>query len=130
VEGREKNLEGERVGRGDGPFPFAVARLVKEDREKKRETHIEIALDAETDTTLETVSGMLVVVEVFVFSPQSKPRAAQPISSGRFVVSEWLLGRIGGWDRKEAASWRTSFFIGTFCCLLSSTLLPLPLDAR
>lgn len=50
------------------------------------------------DTTLETVSGVLVIVEVLVFSPQSKPRASKPISSGRFVVSErspWVMGHEG-----------------------------------
>ena len=70
MEGREKGLGGERVDRGDGPFPFAFGTRVSQGRQEKKEgrPYVETALNTQTDTALETISGMLVVVEVFIVS--------------------------------------------------------------
>jgi len=76
---------------------------VSETRERQRgATHVETALDAEAYTALETLPGMLVVVEVLIVPSESEPGGAKPIPCSRFVVPEcstWVVGD----ERRERA---------------------------
>jgi hypothetical protein len=93
----EGSQEGSAVEEGKGE-----RRVWREGELTKEMGHshsVETAFDAQTDTSLETIPGVLVVVEVFIVSSESEPGSGKPIPSSRFVVSErssWVMGDEGG----------------------------------